>query len=329
MKEFLWIIGNGFDIATRLDTSYRSFLDTYVITPSNDEDVLKFKDDIKKERLFNIESWADLERKLGIITENKNYNDVSVFLKCYYDIRENLLTYLKHKEKHCTPDYSNIKKYFDNIEIEKTIFIVLNYTNNFEKFIREIYPDSHPTILYPHGTLRNNDIVLGVGINTHIKNREFSYNKTIQSEIIKTNLVNYTDLLYPLYPLPEKIRIFGASVGFGDGRIWTEILNSTRLNPNSSSMISLLGKIIFELVFGANRDSENIIIYNTCDNLKTFQCNFAVLTGRGLFVSNRVKQANKRMSKMKYIDSINNVQLQIPQFTVKEYVDFKKSTKPW
>lgn len=163
------------------------------------------------------EGWADLELQLGIIA-NK-FNNIDTYIKCIDDIRKKLYEYLKSiKEK---PDYSKIKDFFIHIDINDTIFIVLNYTKCFEEFIQKQYPNEKPIIYYPHGTIENNDIILGVGAPTHIK--KFTYNKLIESKLIKQNIVDYNSF-FPMYDFYDNINIFGTSFGSCDGRMWCQVL---------------------------------------------------------------------------------------------------------
>jgi len=94
----LFFIGNGFDIAMGLKTSYSDFLDWYLSSEvkSNDSNVIKLKNAIKRDRDAGINSWADLEKKLGGYTGEYEENDKAAedFICAYLDIKEQLDRYI-------------------------------------------------------------------------------------------------------------------------------------------------------------------------------------------------------------------------------------------
>jgi len=62
--DTLWIIGNGFDMASKLETSYWHFLNWYLKQSTENENIKNFKEKINS----NISSWANLELKIGEVT---------------------------------------------------------------------------------------------------------------------------------------------------------------------------------------------------------------------------------------------------------------------
>ena len=96
----LFIIGNGFDIALGLKTSYRDFLNWYLSQTIENEDarITKLKHSIQKDMEGDIDSWADLEAKLGEYTSEYDENEDEHFIVAYRNIKEKLNTYLKSQE---------------------------------------------------------------------------------------------------------------------------------------------------------------------------------------------------------------------------------------
>ncbi|MDR2589413.1 MAG: bacteriophage abortive infection AbiH family protein [Oscillospiraceae bacterium] len=162
----LFIIGNGFDIALGLKTSYRDFLQWYISTSDkkDTESIKKLKATIKNDIDSNnstVKSWADLEIRLGEYTSEFSDDEVDEFILVYSDIKEKLNEYLKEQVKTITngeveADASkSVRNFFTEIydffpvqpqqRLKKLIFDInsdvtysfvnLNYTNTLEFFL--------------------------------------------------------------------------------------------------------------------------------------------------------------------------------------------------
>jgi hypothetical protein len=123
--NILFLIGNGFDLNLKLETSFRDILEEFRNDTSKDDlTISKFKNNIKN----NINTWVDFEKELGKYTinfydENKIL-DLSVILfkdkiSCLVTqvekFRETLRKKLKYEESRIN--------YIDNKEIIKNSFI--------------------------------------------------------------------------------------------------------------------------------------------------------------------------------------------------------------
>lgn len=242
----VWFIGNGFDRACGLNTGYSDFFDKYVSIESQDDDIIKFKERIKNER----ELWVDLEIRLAKIT--KDYGkDVDTFLKCFEDLHTHLDEYLKDVEKKAKhEDYAKVHEeyeklynnYFENIDIETTVFVVMNYTDNFENFIKTKFSGHteyfyRARIIYVHGNLSKGKnilgeggTVLGIGDPTQIGNLYFIRQSEFRQKFIKSQITDtYSQIEnYFLYQGRDKIgeldvNIFGCSMGVSDNAFWNMI----------------------------------------------------------------------------------------------------------
>lgn len=259
----VWFIGNGFDSACKLKTSYIDFFgikrkkdgtidfeengcpkinnDGYLsIKTSDKDDIIEFKKKIKKDIRPEKNLWADVEIRLAEIT--KDYGkDIDTFLQCFDDLHTHLNKYLKDVEKKAKhedfekvcEEYEKIyNNYFKKIDIETTVFVVLNYTDNFENFIKTKFPGHTEyfycaRIIYIHGNLSKNETVLGVGDPSHIKNPYFKYNQNFRNKFLKYQITDkYTQVEhYFIFQGRHKIsklnvNIFGCSMGQSDNAFW-------------------------------------------------------------------------------------------------------------
>lgn len=152
----LAIIGNGFDIAHGYKTDYRSFVDN-----TKDEALDTFKEICKNEKA--IEKWYNFEENIAIIMTNfysdavrgrYGYENIDAerlkIHKMFERIKMLLFAYLRNETKRKKPEYiDSIKQYIE----ENTQIINFNYTNIAHIYSKHIY--------YVHGSLEENDILLG------------------------------------------------------------------------------------------------------------------------------------------------------------------------
>ena len=86
------LIGNGFDLAHNAKTRYADFLETY----KTKSPVNKVAEQMIEEINSDVQTWADMERRLGQFTEKiTNVADFEVF---YYDLLDSLRKYLSKEE---------------------------------------------------------------------------------------------------------------------------------------------------------------------------------------------------------------------------------------
>lgn len=92
--DVTFLIGNGFDLACGLKTSYTDFLDYYFSLPSQNRNIDFFKGIMKQD----IETWADAEIAFGEYTKRYKPENVKDFLECRDDFIKQLLEYLRIRE---------------------------------------------------------------------------------------------------------------------------------------------------------------------------------------------------------------------------------------
>lgn len=86
-----FLIGNGFDLNLGLKTGYKDFLKEYINEGHDNE--------LSKEIQDNIDTWADLERQLGIHAGNIAENQAETFLENKDELEASLTRYLQNISK--------------------------------------------------------------------------------------------------------------------------------------------------------------------------------------------------------------------------------------
>lgn len=107
-----FIIGNGFDIGLGLKTRYNDFY-PYFIKNASENNIIKQK--LKEDTENKFINWADLEIKLGEITDSYSENQIEKFIKDKIELDELLGNYLMEEEKNFVIDDGYIKKVITGI----------------------------------------------------------------------------------------------------------------------------------------------------------------------------------------------------------------------
>lgn len=211
--NILYLIGNGFDIAQGLKTSYQDFYNYLSTqTPINKIEA-QMIEQIKGDEC---EKWSDLEFALGKFT--KDIADKIEFEDFYYDLCERLRTYLTEQVKLYEPTKRITDKYIrdlvrpdyylsDREKMEYASFFNLfsgdrivtivsfNYTDTIDKCLN-IYNGEQklPTLGKPyqlrniekiHGTLGNTYLLMGVNDEKQILNPDFAKDEDILDYLVK------------------------------------------------------------------------------------------------------------------------------------------------
>ena len=111
-----YLFGNGFDLGIGLKTGFKDFLKYYLTIVSFDEDIIKFKETIRKE---SIDLWADLELKFGEYINIFKEENLQSYIKIHSDILRELNNYLKIENGKITDDIS-----INDIEILRNWFLL-------------------------------------------------------------------------------------------------------------------------------------------------------------------------------------------------------------
>jgi len=218
-----FMIGNGFDLACGLHTSYKDFLKYYLSIPNPNAQVEKLKGIIQRES----DTWADAEYALGMCTTD--FSDITEFRKAFDDFVMNLSIFLSIEEQQFTarvnlegtmPEFIDGLLYFDSFLNEHEThyiedyfkkthddfrmfnFLIFNYTNIFESFINKSggvgsnlgtslpsigieFSNAIGSLHYVHGKRNNPPLVLGVNDRSQVANSEFHGNQKFLQTISK------------------------------------------------------------------------------------------------------------------------------------------------
>lgn len=250
--NILYILGNGFDKAMGMATSYPEFY-RYLIENVNEGSQLleRMKQSIKEDKRL----WSDMEIALGeftAITDN-----VDEFYEFYYELSELLQKYLKIENNKFTPteqqknkfqsDFINVGKYLGQLDkvrfndlisknsiITKDINVItLNYTGTLENIL-SISPYNTRkefnnniilrNVIHVHGRL-GDSIIIGVDNETQIKNETLRNNDDVKEIMVKiesnvsmkeTRQIECEKLIKEA----NVIVLFGVSLGETDSMWW-------------------------------------------------------------------------------------------------------------
>lgn len=251
--NIVYILGNGFDKAQGMSTTYPEF---YSYLKEN----VKEGSELLNKMILQISSdillWSDMEFALGSFTNATS--DAEEFDEFYFELSEHLQQYLKNENDKFIPkkehkskfivDFSQIDKYlppldkrrFNKLLESKTTnnisVINFNYTNTLEKVFgmknstEVVYLGNNTTlkeIIHVHGTL-GQSIIIGVDNEAQIKNINFRNNNDIKDCMIKlqsNNIMKQTRHLYcqNLIDKADLIILFGVSLGDTDAQWWERI----------------------------------------------------------------------------------------------------------
>ena len=211
--NILYLIGNGFDLAQGLKTSYQNFYDFLKTQDPINSVASLMLEHIKGEE---VELWKNMELKLGEFT--KEVSDKDLFEEFYYDLCEKLRTYLIAQEdsykatkeiqdkyiKDLVAPYSYLngrdqedyRNYFTPFLSSRRIQIVsFNYTDVLEKSIDAYSQDlvlpyqsleySLLPIMHIHGRLNTSYLQMGVNDEEQILNPDFSQDPDVWDYLVK------------------------------------------------------------------------------------------------------------------------------------------------
>lgn len=246
----LYILGNGFDKAQGMKTSYPEFYQYLMQNTDKESDLLLL---LKKDINADKKLWSDMEEAFGKFTSKVKTNEDLENL--YFELSENLQNYLTEEEKAFTPN-NNLKTKFQNDFISPAKYLgatdrasynafakqmssgqdisvmSLNYTNTLERLLslekgtdktfgNNIYLRQ---IIHVHGRL-DDSIIIGVDNEQQIANEKFRSNDDVKDFLVKVQS-NYA-MKYTRHATCEKliesahlIILFGVSLGETDARWW-------------------------------------------------------------------------------------------------------------
>lgn len=259
----LYILGNGFDKAQGMATSYPEFYQ-YLMKKKGSILLDKLQNDIDEKK----ELWSDMEFALGKFTSK--ISEASKFDDLYYELSDHLQNYLKNEENNYNPidqqkekfikDFLNPFNYIDstdNINLKRLLMrmeavvhpftynisvMTLNYTNTLEQLLpndiiaksnnfskKYEFDKSHylENIIHVHGQL-GDSIIIGVDDKQQIDNELFRGNTDINDLLVKaqSNKVmgnTRQEQCERLITNADVIILYGVSLGETDAHWWNLI----------------------------------------------------------------------------------------------------------
>jgi hypothetical protein len=249
----LYILGNGFDKAQGMKTSYPEFYQYLIANTDNGSDLLQ---QLKKDIDANKELWSDMEEAFGLFTSN--VKTVADLENLYFELSDNLQDYLKEEEKSFAPS-DQLRKKFQNDFLSPGQFLgatdrgryiefanrmtkgmdisvmSFNYTNTLERLLSlgkesdKNYGNGYymRQIIHVHGIL-DSSIIIGVDNEEQILNKKLSNNEDVKDLLVKeqSNLaMKFTRHLIceKLISEAQLIILYGVSMGKTDARWWKMI----------------------------------------------------------------------------------------------------------
>lgn len=202
-----FIIGNGFDINCGMKCTYRDVYQEYKKEPSPSAVIEKFKKEIDP----NSKTWADFE--VAMAQHLPNFSTEREFLLCLRDFKKYLNFHLNKEDKRIlkliSNDYvldaarkemarsfngfykgisPNVDRKIETIFRRRSSFcraITFNYTSTFDKLYDLIPEMKEKSVLHIHGSLNNNDIVLGMDNIKQLPNVSFEFSAKAERAFIK------------------------------------------------------------------------------------------------------------------------------------------------
>lgn len=264
--NILYILGNGFDKAQGMKTSYPEFYQ-YLMKTNGRPLLEQMKKEIDADKKF----WSDMEEALGAFTSK--VKTVEEMDSLHDELSQHLQNYLKTEDANYVPsaetrnkvkwDLMYPERYL--VEADREAFkefmklvskdsfnrdyhvMTLNYTNTFEKLLSVSVPNPRlvldknngyilQDICHVHGQL-DDTIIIGVDNRDQIKNSSFWHSDEIASFLVKEEAnAAMKNLRHrscgQLIQKANLIVLFGVSFGETDIRWWKLIGNELKKRKN-------------------------------------------------------------------------------------------------
>lgn len=263
----LYILGNGFDMAQGMKTSYPDFYKYLMETECS-----PLLEQMKKEITADRNLWSDMEEAFGQYTTK--VNSVSDLENLYFELSDHLQNYLKTEDAKFNPSEKLKDKFvLDFIspsrnlgEIDKVRYndlvnrlgntydisvMTLNYTDTLEKLLtlsanneRRINQNVYiRQVIHVHGQL-GDSIIIGVDNEGQIANEKFRTDENAKDFLVKVQS-NYT-MKFTRHTTCENlisnahlVIMYGVSIGETDAR-WWKLIGEQFKNRNTFSIIQYL-----------------------------------------------------------------------------------------
>lgn len=261
--NIVYILGNGFDKAQGLKTSYPEFYE-YLDKQEGSALLQDLKLNIKKDTKL----WADMEEAFGKFTSEIDTEEN--FQSLYFELSDCLQEYLKSEDEKFIPsvdlkskfytDFLSFGRYLgglDRVRYNQFVgaysdgadinVITLNYTNTLEKLLSINTQDSNVSkifnnnrilhnIIHVHGGL-DDAIIIGVDNEKQIANEKFRVNNNVKDLLVKIQSNHAMKFLKHEHcenfiKGANLVILYGTSLGNTDLRWWNLIGNELKRRNN-------------------------------------------------------------------------------------------------
>lgn len=248
----LYILGNGFDLAMGLKTSYPDFY-KYLEKLTGSELLEKMKDEIKADK----KNWSDMEEAFGKYTLNLNsqnelgdlYKDLTLCLQDYLMLEQKQFNPTYEQQKSFIIEFSSpVDSFIKGTDIQKFNSMILknsdyhfnvvsfNYTDTLEKLLdydenkewkATLRSGTMGRIVHVHGVL-GDSIIFGVDNTRQIANISFKRKRDATDLLIKKNSIEVLksqdyEIFEKLITEANLIILYGVSLGLTDKSWWRKI----------------------------------------------------------------------------------------------------------
>lgn len=207
--QITFLVGNGFDIASGIDTSYGAFYEWYCSQESNVKHINDFRKDIKKDIKEGGKNWADFELGLGQYTRHFTVDNVNKFFECYEDAHEKIIEFLEEQKLQY-----NLEDFTEE-EIEQFADGILN-------FYQDLFPQEIKVFEEMFSSDKGNNTVVNFlsfnytdTLNTIIKHvskkplKEWEHNRSRIRFSVNSNIIHMhgTSAQYPILGVNDETQI--------------------------------------------------------------------------------------------------------------------------
>lgn len=247
MAEVAIIIGNGFDLDMGLPSKYSDFIESPEWKAVVKKVEIFLADDSYRNHslIAQLQSaskdslWFDIEEEIHqfVAAHTKNTTQELEEIKNEFGlIRESLAKYLKRISQNRIEEYNRLSfqllSQLQNCPL-RISEIFFNYTNPAEFMPKSMFYE-HCTFTYVHGSLRNNDIVLGCDLqNGEEVNRQLSF-------MYKYNQLNRANHVARSILEAKEIIFFGHSLNEMDFGYFREFFKVASASPNPIRHLTII-----------------------------------------------------------------------------------------
>ncbi len=252
MAQLALIIGNGFDIDMGLPSKYSDFIKSneWNEAVKRVEIFLQSNDYQEHSLIGQLQSasqdskWFDIEQEIHkfVLSHPDNTEQAIGEIKWEFELIRNALTaYLKRTTTNFTANPEKCSTYlmYRLRECPLTVTeILFNYTNPHEylklPLQMEVFNGAQHWVTYVHGSLRNNDIVLGCDIQPGEEvNRQLSF-------MYKYNMLNKANHVARNILEAKEIIFFGHSINEMDFCYFKEFFRVVSASPNPIRHLTII-----------------------------------------------------------------------------------------